>query len=439
MSGVGDFSYAFSSYRNRAGGSRVNGGNPKAATFVGTAMSKWITTSVTTLEYTFRGAGGMNADLSGWNVAKVTSLEHTFKSSKFKGTGLSSWITTSVTTLKNTFWEAVEMDADLSGWNVAKVKTLESTFGRASVFEGTGLRSWDIASVTKMSKTFFLATSLKSCNKRLIADAWKSSSVFVATTYLTDWAADTCTVQEPSPRTCVDGTYMHQTKCVATCPSGYYGDRGSSAAQPPQFTCKPCMAGCTKCHDFANCVDCSTTCSLSGATTSASAAAGVATAAGDGKQQCVQKCKFTLPPPPQKLGPGGKSGGPGSGTPVWPTVDVKFNITIPQKGNITSGNTTYTSQDACGVNNTHNTKTLVSPPGPDGSSEQLWCSWWSPDRHEWVREGCSAENIYQSVDGGGGSSNETNQTMTTTVTCNCAIVIPPDKDLSFAGGGSDYP
>ena len=190
VSGVGDFSYAFSSYRNRAGGSRVNGGNPKAATFVGTAMSKWITTSVTTLEYTFRGAGGMNADLSGWNVAKVTSLEHTFKSSKFKGTGLSSWITTSVTTLKNTFWEAVEMDADLSGWNVAKVKTLESTFGRASMFEGTGLRSWDIASVTKMSNTFRDGTSLKSCNKRMIVDAWKSSSVFVATTYDTDWASE---------------------------------------------------------------------------------------------------------------------------------------------------------------------------------------------------------------------------------------------------------
>ena len=192
VSGVGDFSYAFSSYRNQAGGSRVNDGNPKAATFVGAAMSKWITTSVTTLKYTFRGAVGMNADLSGWNVAKVTSLEHTFKSSKFKGTGLSSWITTSVTTLRNTFWEAVEVDADLSGWNVAKVTTLEGTFGRAAMFEGTGLKSWDIASVTTLSKTFMSTTSLTTCNKRKIADAWKSSAVFVATSYGTDWAGETC-------------------------------------------------------------------------------------------------------------------------------------------------------------------------------------------------------------------------------------------------------
>lgn len=42
---------------------------------------------------------------------------------------------------------------------------------------------------------FTTATSLTSCSKRKIVDAWKSNSVFVATSYYTDWAADKCAVR----------------------------------------------------------------------------------------------------------------------------------------------------------------------------------------------------------------------------------------------------
>ena len=73
--------------------------------------------------------------------------------------------------------------------------TLYKTFFYASKFTGTGLSAWDVAKVGSMGSTFTSTTSLTSCNKRKIADAWKSSSVFVATTYDEDWAADTCTVR----------------------------------------------------------------------------------------------------------------------------------------------------------------------------------------------------------------------------------------------------
>jgi hypothetical protein len=43
--------------------------------------------------------------------------------------------------------------------------------------------------------TFTTTTSFTTCNKRKIADAWKSSAVFTATSYDEDWAADTCTVR----------------------------------------------------------------------------------------------------------------------------------------------------------------------------------------------------------------------------------------------------
>ena len=142
---MGDFSFAFSNHRNQAGGSYKVNGNPKAATFVGTAISKWNTASATTLELTFYGASEMNADLTGWKVGKVV--------------------------------------------------TLRSTFNGASKFSGTGVDTWDVAQVTTMTNTFFSTTSLTTCNKRKIADAWKSSAVFTATSYDEDWAADTCTVR----------------------------------------------------------------------------------------------------------------------------------------------------------------------------------------------------------------------------------------------------
>ena len=141
---MGDFSYALSSWRDE-GGTYASNGNPKAATFVGTAISKWNTTSATSLYRTFHKASEMNADLSGWNVGKVVTLGYTFKG--------------------------------------------------ALKFTGTGVDTWDVAEVTIMTDTFTSTTSLTTCNKRLIADAWKSSAVFTATSYDEDWAGDTCTVR----------------------------------------------------------------------------------------------------------------------------------------------------------------------------------------------------------------------------------------------------
>jgi surface protein len=86
------------------------------------------------------------------------------------------------------------MNADLTGWMVGKVVTLHQTFMSASKFTGTGVDTWDVAKVTTMGQPF-TSTSLTTCNKRKIADAWKSSSVVVATPSDTAWAADTCTVR----------------------------------------------------------------------------------------------------------------------------------------------------------------------------------------------------------------------------------------------------
>jgi len=164
-SGVKDFSYAFSKDRN-IGGANVASGNLKAVTFAPgpNQFAKWDTASVTTMRQTFYGAAGMNADLSAWNVAKVTTLQQTFSAaSTFVGTGLAKWNTASVTTLAATFTSASAMNGDVSGWDVAKVAVMSNTF---------------------------LSTSLTSCNKRRIADAWKTNAQFAS--WDADWSADKC-------------------------------------------------------------------------------------------------------------------------------------------------------------------------------------------------------------------------------------------------------
>ena len=211
VSAVKDFRYAFSLNRD-VWGSHVDKGNPKAAAFVGNGISKWNTAAVTTLWGTFHrywdnDESEMNADLSGWDVAKVTTMVRAFHStSKFTGTGLASWDTASVTNTYLTFYRAYEMNADLGRWDVAKIAGMKSMFEAAQKFTGTGLDEWNVARVSSKTNggfsrifngatTFNSATSLASCNRRKIADAWKSSAAFTKTTYDTAWSADKCTVR----------------------------------------------------------------------------------------------------------------------------------------------------------------------------------------------------------------------------------------------------
>ena len=223
VSGVAKFNYAFSIHRNQAGGSYAKNGNPKATTFVGTAISKWNTASATTLVSTFYGASEMNADLTGWKVGKVGALDSTFNgASKFIGTGLASWDVASATSLVNTFYQASEMNADLTGWTVSKTVTLERTFSGASKFTGTGLSSWSIAKVTTMTNTFSSTTSLTTCNKRKIADAWKGNSQF-NTKYNVAWAGDTCPVRTKR----VSGFSVGSVESVSTYVQGRRNERAS--------------------------------------------------------------------------------------------------------------------------------------------------------------------------------------------------------------------
>ena len=99
-----------------------------------------------------------------------------------------------------TFNKAAAFNGDVSAWITSSVTDMSSTFRDASSFTGTGVDLWNINKVgwrmgmkiVGMNNIFTGAKALTSCNKRKIADAWKSNTVF---TYDTDWAADKCTVR----------------------------------------------------------------------------------------------------------------------------------------------------------------------------------------------------------------------------------------------------
>ena len=159
VSGVKDFSRAFSTTRDKGGSTSGGAGaaqNPKAASF------------------TF-------VDLSKWDVAKVTSLRDTFLgASRFTGSGVDSWNTKSVTSLKRAFHGASSMNAGLGKWDVSKVTDLDETFNGASAFQGDGLAHWNTTSVStfapSFTATFELNSGITACNKRKIADVWSTES-----------------------------------------------------------------------------------------------------------------------------------------------------------------------------------------------------------------------------------------------------------------------
>jgi hypothetical protein len=264
---VKDMRACFSKDRSKRGGHEsIAGWNAKVATFTGAGLDKWLTSSLTSLYDAFKGATSMNADLSGWNLSKTTTLYCTFyKAAAFKGAGLHTWKTGSVTNMVQTFIGASLMDADVTGWDVSKVGSLSYTFSNAVKFEGVGLQTWKMGSVTDMTgtfsgassmnanftgwivekvtalastffnaakfegdglnqwniakvttwpkfQTFDFATSLTSCNKRKIADAWAIiSTAFNATSYPTDWAADTCPPPLSPPNTTTTSTATQLT------------------------------------------------------------------------------------------------------------------------------------------------------------------------------------------------------------------------------------
>ena len=249
-----------------------------------------------------------------------------------------------------------------------------------------------------------------------------------------------------SSKICGDGMYLHiraQT-CFSTCPFGHYGDRGDQhvGAHKSVWTCKPCVAGCSTCHDPFNCADCSTTCTIGDTdhrsfnfkkspTDNLSPDNLTIMASGGVQYERCSTCVVQQPEPlPGVIGPGSCSGGPSCPKPTGATVNVIYNVTVPPTlGNVSvRTNVSYVSTDTCGITKNRTTNTITGK-NPSGNNQELWCSRWSKQRHTWITDGCSATEL----SGAALASNSSKATVAVTVACACSVMLPVDtKDDSFS-------
>ncbi len=146
-------------------------------------LSKWNTSSVTTMDHTFAYFGEMGTptartylDLSGWDTSSVTTMnsmfngigyywgdETAYTASSLTIRGLDNWDTHNVRDMENMFWEAGAHNREfnignLSKWDVSSVTTMSYMFNRAAMdvasFNIGDLSGWNTGSVTDMNCMF---------------------------------------------------------------------------------------------------------------------------------------------------------------------------------------------------------------------------------------------------------------------------------------------
>ena len=112
-----------------------------------TDLTGWDTSSVTSMQYTFKG--GFNADVSTWDTSKVATMYEIFKqNNKFDGD--LPWDTSSVTEFYGAFTYST-YNKPLN-WDVSSAKNMAYMFKHSHFNQD--LNHWDFSSVTRLDHMF---------------------------------------------------------------------------------------------------------------------------------------------------------------------------------------------------------------------------------------------------------------------------------------------
>jgi surface protein len=135
-------------------------------------ISRWDTSSVTSMQSMFHGAGSFDGDLSKWDTGAVTTMAYMFyEASSFNGGDLSNWNTGAVTNMAYMFYDATNFNGDVSTWDTGAVTDMGAMFYGANSFNGI-VSSWNTAAVTSMQSMFYDAGQFNGD-----VSAWDISSV----------------------------------------------------------------------------------------------------------------------------------------------------------------------------------------------------------------------------------------------------------------------
>ena len=121
------------------------------------SIEQWGDIRWSNMRHAFCGASQMTYDATdNPNLSSVSDMEGMFRDTSFNG-DLYSWDVSSVTDMSRMFNEASHFNGDLSSWDVSSVTDMSHMFFYASSFNGD-LSRWDVSSVTDMASMFDAAS-----------------------------------------------------------------------------------------------------------------------------------------------------------------------------------------------------------------------------------------------------------------------------------------
>ena len=125
-------------------------------------LSKWDTSSATSMWKMFSGAKKFESNLSGWDVSKVINMKEMFMDARAFNSDLSRWNTSSVTNTAGMFQKAWLFNSDLSKWDVQGLVQMNSMFQDAWGFN-QDISVWRFNEATPDVTDAFEGNSFSAC------------------------------------------------------------------------------------------------------------------------------------------------------------------------------------------------------------------------------------------------------------------------------------
>lgn len=122
-------------------------------------IGDWDTGKVTDMSHMFQGATNFNQDISRWNTANVTNMAHMFRySTNFHNDRL-HWDTGKVRQFSYMFLDTTKFNGHINDWNIKSASDHDSQLGLVAMFDGAKafnqpLNSWDVSRITRYSFMF---------------------------------------------------------------------------------------------------------------------------------------------------------------------------------------------------------------------------------------------------------------------------------------------
>ena len=126
-------------------------------------ITRWDTSSVTSMERTFESAFSFDQDIGNWNTAHVTDMKYMFLGASSFDQDIGSWNTGKVTNMFGMFYTAAAFNQDIGSWNTAQVTEMKYMFRQTSAFNHY-VGDWDTSGLTNSysySDIFYEATAFR--------------------------------------------------------------------------------------------------------------------------------------------------------------------------------------------------------------------------------------------------------------------------------------